>query len=132
MTNLVRRDPFMNLFAWPKWMDEFEEASQQRGLKIRETDKDIVVEAVVAGVAADDVEITIEDGILTIKAEKSKEKKKKDEYQRSTYQYYYTTALSGGEWDKTDAHVEHGVVKVTIPKAEAAKRRRIKVKTKSK
>ena len=48
MVDLVRRDPFRGLFAWPRWLDEWEDTSFQRGLKIHETDKDIVVEAVVA------------------------------------------------------------------------------------
>jgi hypothetical protein len=36
------------------------------------------------------------DGILTIKAEKKEEEKKKGEYRSASYQYY-TTALSGGQ-----------------------------------
>lgn len=130
MTDLVKRDPFRNLFAWPRWMDEFEETSMQRGLKIREDDKNIYLEAVVAGVPSDDVEVDIEDGVVTIKAEKTDEKKNKDDYQSSTYNYYYTCALSGGQWDKAEAEVEHGVLEVTIPKAEAARPRKISVKAK--
>lgn len=132
MTNIVKRDPFRSLFTWPRWMDEFEDAfTTQRGLKIHETDKSIVAEAVVAGVPASDVEVHIEDGVLTIKAEKSLEKDKQNEYRASTYQYYYTAALSGGQWDKADATIEDGVVKVTIQKTEAAKPRKITVKSRS-
>lgn len=137
MTKLTRYDPFRHWFSWPRWMDEWEESSAQRGLKIKETAKNIVAEAVVAGVPANDVKVHIEDGVLTIKAEASQEKKlpsgkagKKGEYQSSSYQYYYTVALSGGAWDKAKADVEDGVVKVTIPKAEAAKPRKIKVTAK--
>lgn len=111
-------------------MDEWEETSQQKGLRIHETDKNIVAKAVVAGVPADKVEVHIEDGVLTIKAESGQEKEKKGEYSATSYQYYYTTALSGGQWDKATADVEDGVVKVTIPKAEAAKPRKITVKSK--
>jgi HSP20 family protein len=134
MGDIVRHDPFRNLFAWPHWLDEFEETfptvTSQRGLRIHETEKDILVEAVVAGVPSDEVEIHIEDGILTIKAEKREEEKKKGEYKSAKYQYYYTCALSGGRWDKAKAEVEHSVVTVTIPKAEAAKPRKIIVKAK--
>lgn len=133
MVDLVRHDPFRSLFAWPHWLDEWESGtSSQRGLKIRETDKNIIVEAVVAGVPANDVEVHIEDGVLTIKAEKSTEEKNKGEYKASSYQYYYTVALSGGQWNKTNADVEDGVVEVKIPKTEAAKPRKITVKAKSK
>ena len=61
MTKLTHWDPFGRWFAMPKWMDEFEESSQQRGLKIQETEKNIVAEAVVAGVPAKDIEVHIED-----------------------------------------------------------------------
>jgi len=128
---ITRYDPFRNLFAFPRWLDEFEE-SHQRGLKVRETDKDILVEAVVAGVPAKDVEIDIEDGVVTIKAEVTEEVKKEDEFKSQSYQYYYTLALSGGQWNKANAEVENGVVKLTIPKTEAARPKKVTVKAKGK
>jgi HSP20 family protein len=111
-------------------MDDFDETTQQRGLKIHETDKDIVVEAVVAGVPAENVDVDIEDGVLTIKAEKKEEEKGKGVYKTSSYQYYYTCALSGGQWDKTNAEVKNGILEIKIPKAEAAKKRKVSVTTK--
>lgn len=132
-TNLTRWDPFRSLVSFPRWMEDFDDSfTTQKGLKIHETDKDIVTEAVVAGVPAKEVEVDIEDGVLTIKAEKSEEEKKKDEYRASSYQYYYTVALSGGQWDKAEAEVEDGVVKVIIPKTEATRPRKISVKAKAK
>lgn len=130
---IVKRDPWRQLFVWPRWLDEFEEPSfSQKGLKIRETDKNIVAEAVVAGVPAKNVEVHIEDGVLTIKAEKREEEEKKGEYKASSYQYYYTAALSGGQWDKAQAEIEDGVVTVNIPKAAAARPRKISVKARGK
>jgi HSP20 family protein len=131
---VIRRDPFRSLFAWPKWGEDFDDVSFQKGLKIHETNNDIVAEAVVAGVPAEDVEVEIEDGVLTIKAETKEEEnlpaqaRKKGEYRSSSYKYYYTCALSGGAWDKASADVKHGVVTITVPKAKAAKPRKIKVK----
>ena len=116
MTDIVKRDPFKSLFAWPRWFDDFDFTSSQRGLKIHEDDKNIIAEAVVAGVPAADVHVHIEDGVLTIKGEKTDEAKSNDEYSSSTYQYYYTAALSGGQWDKSEAEVEDGVLTLTIPK----------------
>lgn len=126
--NIVKYDPFRSILSWPRW-DDFED-SYQKGLKVRETESSIIAEAVVAGVPAGDVEVNIEDGILTIKAEKTEQNKDKDEYK--SYQYYYTCALSGGKWDKADAEVEDGVVKITIPKEEAARPRKVTVKAKAK
>lgn len=127
--HLVRFDPFRSLLD-----DDFAMPSQQRGLKIRETENTIVVEAVVAGVPKKDVEIDIEDGVLTVKAEVNKTSKNKtssyDEVTSSAYQYYYTTALSGGQWDKAEATVDDGIVKIEIPKTESSRPRKITIKTK--
>lgn len=132
MADVVKRDPFRALFSWPRLMDDFDDLSfsNQRGLKVHETEKNIVVEAVVAGVPASDVDVHIDDGVLTIKAEKSEESKKKDSYTSSSFQYYYTCALTGGQWDKADAEVENGVMVVKIPKTQAARPRKISVKSK--
>jgi HSP20 family protein len=133
MTDLTRRDPFQSLLSFPRWVSDLDDMLPgRRGLKINETDKDIVVEAVIAGVPAKDVEVHIEDGVLTIKAQKTLEEDEKNEYRSQSYQYYYTAALSGGQWDKAEAEVEDGIMIITIPKTEAAKPRSITVKTKAK
>ena len=111
----------------PRWIDEIDEdfwpTSSQRGLKVYEDGKNnIKVDAVVAGIPSEAVEVNIEDGVLTIKAENKTE--------NSSYQYYYTTALSGGDWQKAEADIKHGILTVTIPKAEAAKPKKITVKAK--
>lgn len=135
MADLVRRDPFFGRFMMPSWLNDIDEmipATMRRGLKIRETDKDIVIEAVVAGVPAKDVAVHIEDGVVTIKAERTYEEKGDEEYKSSSYQYYYNFVVSGGRWDKAESELEDGVLTVTIPKTEAARPRQVEVKTKAK
>lgn len=129
MSSIIKQDPFRSLFTFPRWVEDFDEPTQ-RGLKIYETEKDIIAEAVVAGVPAKDVEVHIEDGVLTVKAEKTEEEEQKGEHRSLSYQYYYTAALAGGQWDKADAEIEHGVVKVTIPKQEATRPQKIAVREK--
>jgi HSP20 family protein len=127
--SITKYDPIRSFFAFPSWMEDADNSS--RGLKVRETDKDIIATAVIAGVKPDEVDINVEDGVLTIKAQSKEEEKEKDSYKSSSFQYYYTVALSGGQWDKAEAEVEHGIVTITIPKAEAAKPRKIEVKAKN-
>lgn len=122
---LIKFDPFRSILD-----DTFSMPSVQKGLKIHETDKSIVVEAVVAGIPKENVEIEIEDGVITIKAETKEESETKGGYKSSSYQYYYTTALSGGQWDKAEAEVNNGVVTIDIPKAESARPRKIAIKSK--
>jgi HSP20 family protein len=131
MTGITRFDPFRTYLTFPKWFDDFDEQSP-KGLKIRETDKSLIAEAVIAGVPAKEVEVEIEDGILTIKAEKTEKKETKNEYKSSNYQYYYTCALTGGIWNKADAEIKDGIVKVTIPKTEVIRPKKIIVKEKGK
>jgi HSP20 family protein len=123
--------PFFRAHRWPRWFEDWD-WSEQKGLKIRETKENIVAEAVVAGVPAKEVEVNIEDGVLTIKAEREEEKKEKKVSRYQAYQYYYTAALSGGQWDKAKAEIEDGVVTVTIPKAKAARPQKVKVTAKAK
>jgi HSP20 family protein len=120
------------LLNWPHDLADYYNVNSARGLKIHETEKDIVVEAVVAGVPADNVDVNIEDGVLTIKAEAKEEKKEEGEESILRYSYYYTTALSGGKWNKASAEIEHGIVKIMIPKAEEAQPQKITVKAKGK
>lgn len=127
MNQLTVRDPFRSLFSFPRFMDDFDDFSSQRGLKVHETQNDIVAEAVVAGVAARDVEVNIEDGVMTIKAEKKDEQKTEEMTSTTSYKYYYSIALSGGQWNKAAANVKNGVVTVKIPKSEAAKPQKVKV-----
>lgn len=108
-------------------MEEFDDFTSQRGLRIHETDSDIIAEAVVAGISKDDIDVNIEDGVLTIKAESKKSESKQGEERSSYYQYYYTAALSGGKWDKATAKIKDGVVKVVIPKADEVKPRKLQV-----
>jgi HSP20 family protein len=122
---LVRFDPFKSLLE-----DDIWNSSSQNGLKIHETDTSIVVQAVVAGIPSENVEANIEDGVLTIKAETKDEEKTKNEYKSSSYRYYYTTALSGGDWQKAEADVKHGILTVTIPKAESSKPKKLNIKSK--
>ena len=132
MTNLIKHDPIRSLFAWPRWINDWEEefpkVMTSRGLRIHEDEKNIYLNAVVAGVPAENVQVDIEDGVITIKAEKKKE----GEYETSSYNYYYTCALSGGQWDKANAEVNNGVLELAIPKTEAARPRKITVKAKAK
>lgn len=108
------------------------------GIDIYETDDSVIVEAQVPGIKEDAVEVTIEGNVLTISAKKEEseeEKEKKKTVYKSTRQYsfnYSTSLPRMVEGDKAEAEVENGVVKVTVPKIEEEKPKKIEVKKKSK
>ncbi len=125
---------------WPSILDEdfFEwpSISEEKGLNIYETDNEVVVEASVPGIPEDDVVVTVEGNVLTISAdykETEEEKDKKKAVYKSTRQmsFSYSTSLPRAvDSTKAEAEVENGVVKVTIPKTEETKPKKIEVKKK--
>ena len=105
-----------------------------QGLTVYETDDDVVVEANVAGVPEDKVDISVEGGTVTIKAEyeenEEQKKRKKVVYRQARRaKYLYTTSLPCPvKADQADAKVENGVLVLTLPKEEEAKPKKITVK----
>ena len=100
---------------------------------IKEDDKAFTLLADIPGVDPDDIEVTMDKGVLTIRGERQSEKKTEEEnYKRVERQYgvFYRrfTLPDSADADGIDAHSEHGVLKITIPKQEVAQSRRISVK----
>jgi len=95
-------------------------------VNVSESDKDIQVSAELPGMDEKDVEVTLADGVLTIKGEKKLDKEDKDkEYYRmeSSYGLFCRNIQlpSGIDTDKVDATFSKGVLTITIPKTEEAK-----------
>lgn len=100
---------------------------------IKEDDKAFTLLADIPGVDPDDIEVTMDKGVLTVKGERQSEKKTEEEnYKRVERQYgvFYRrfTLPDSADADGIDAQSEHGVLKITIPKQEVAQSRRISVK----
>jgi HSP20 family protein len=97
-------------------------------------DKNTVkIVAEVPGVRPGDVKISLENNLLTIRGEKKQQAEEKNErvhrYERDYGVFERSFALpSTVEPDKISANYEHGILTVTIPKAERAKPREIPVK----
>lgn len=108
---------------------------EHSGINVYEKDGKVYVEAPVPGVKPENVEVEFEEGVLRIHAkeeESEEEKQKKGWYKEERVsEFSYTTTLPRPvESDKISAKVEHGVVVVEAPIAEAAKPKRIQVQTK--
>ena len=99
---------------------------------VAETDEDIVVTAELPGVKQEEVDITIADGVLTLKGEKNEEKEVKEKnYHRIERTYgSFQRSISlptGTEAGKAKATYKDGILCVTIPKVEEAKPKQIKI-----
>jgi len=100
---------------------------------IFETDYEITLLADMPGVAADDVSIDLRDGVLTLSGdvkpwENSEESDVLVEFEIGKY-YRQFTLSDVIDQNKIEANIEDGVIRLTLPKAEKAVPRRIKVST---
>jgi HSP20 family protein len=100
-----------------------------------ETKDNFIVKAELPGLEAKDVDVSISGDVLTIKGEKKKEEEEKDEHHHSVERYYGSFQRSfrlpsNVKSDKVDATFDKGILKVTLPKVEEAKKKKIEVKVK--
>ena len=99
---------------------------------VAETAEEIVVQTELPGMEIKDIDITLTDGLLSIKGEKKKEKVDKQEHYRRVERVYGSFSRSFSlpaevRADGIDAKYRDGVLTVTLPKAEEAKPKRIEV-----
>jgi HSP20 family protein len=100
---------------------------------MREEKDEIVVKADLPGLDDKDIQVTVQDGTLTIRGERKEEKEEKGE------EYYYAERAYGAfvrslplpagvEADKVKATFKKGVLEVHLPKAREARGHTIEVK----
>lgn len=101
---------------------------------IKEEEDRFVIYADLPGVDPDDIEITMEQGVLTLKGERSEETKEEREgYKRvervngSFYRRFSLPDIADAE--RIEAKGKNGVLEITLPKQEKAKPKRITVKS---
>jgi HSP20 family protein len=102
-------------------------------LDVAETKNEIVVKAEVPGMDPKDIDISLSDGVLTIKGEKKQDREEKEEDYHLIERSYGTFTRSvqlpkGVQGNKVSASYKDGVLKVTLPKSEEAKKKEVKIK----
>jgi HSP20 family protein len=117
--------------GWPE-RRSLMEGEWAPSLDIAETDAEVVVTVELPGVKQEDVEVTITNDVLTLKGEKKEEKEiKKENYhrvERSHGSFHRSVSLpTGVQGEKAKASYKDGVLKVAVPKVEAAKPKQIKI-----
>ncbi len=91
------------------------------------------VECDLPGIDQKDIDISLASGVLTIKGEKKVESKseKAKVYKKETWEGSFQRTVSlptDVDADKVEASFKDGVLKITLPKREEAKARRIELK----
>ena len=100
---------------------------------ISETKDNFVVKAELPGLEAKNVNVSISGDVLTIKGEKKTKEEEKDEHYHCIERYSgsFQRAFqlpSGVKANKIEASFDKGVLKVTLPKVEEAKKKEIDIK----
>ena len=146
MTSLIRWDPFPEFASMRRTMDrlfdDFMTPRLWRGdgeptfpLDLYETEDSVVVRAALPGVGIDDVDISVTDDALIIKGQVTQEGKVEREnyYRRELRHGAFARTIplpSGIDHDKAEATFENGVLTISLPKAEEARPKVIKVRAK--
>jgi HSP20 family protein len=105
-------------------------------LEVGETDNEVRITAEVPGMNEKDVELLMEDGVLTIRGEKKSEAEDKDRGYSERYYGRFERRIalpSGIDEQAAKADFRDGVLTVTLPKsAEAERGRRIPINAETK
>jgi HSP20 family protein len=145
MATLTRWDPFREMSAMRNLMDRFWEenrlgasgwgegdANYGLALDVAEDSDSYLIKASIPGVNPEDVEITIQNNVLTIRGEVNQEQEKQNERyhvrERRTGSFMRSIMLpSAVDREKVEATCEHGVLTLRLPKSDENKPRRISI-----
>ncbi len=99
---------------------------------IHEDQSNVYIEAELPGFKKDDVNLTLEQGVLTIAAERRDDENKSGQRHLGERRFHRVqrsfTLPSSVDESKVDAKLENGVLYLTLSKREEVKPRRIEVK----
>jgi HSP20 family protein len=117
----------------------FEDAFTRDGMSwtpavdIKETESDLRVELELPGLKPEDVEITAENGVLTIRGEKRSERKEDEQSRYHVVERTYGSFMrtfqlpQGVDEDQIAAEFDNGILSLRIPKAALPQPRRIQI-----
>ncbi|MFW6158704.1 MAG: Hsp20/alpha crystallin family protein [Planctomycetota bacterium] len=98
---------------------------------VEETDGEIRVEAELPGFKRDEIEVTVDDDLLTISAERKTEEPKGKKHlseRRFTHVERSFRLPASVDQSQADARLQDGVLHLTLPKSGEAKPKRIELK----
>ena len=124
---------FHNFFDRDLLETSYRHSSWEPAVDISETAEDFRVNADLPGLSKDDVKISYEDGVLTIKGEKKQESETKEKnyhrVERSYGMFERSFRLpSRIEVNGIEAKFKDGVLNLRLPKAEDARPKEIPIK----
>jgi HSP20 family protein len=139
MKGLIRYTRPNNLFEWDGLLDNFFTDTpvwntRTPAVDVRETEDEYLMEAELPGLTEKNIELNVEDNILTLSSKKEESREeKKDGYlirERRNHEFARTFVLpKDADREKIKGEFKNGLLVVTIPKKPEAKPRKIDVKS---
>ncbi len=119
--------------GWPVYREGFEDWNIL--VDIIQKPESILVKASLPGVEADAIDLSIEDNVLTLKAERKAEPEDKDYryllQERPAGSFYRAIRLPDTvDTNKIQSSYENGVLSIELPKLEDRKKKQIKIQVK--
>ena len=108
------------------------EEEGQLTVDVYQTDDDIVIKSTIAGVTADDLDISITNDMVTIKGNRSSDEKIKqsDYYYRELYWGAFSRSIILPEEidaDNAKASMKNGVLTIRLPKLAKSRIKKVKI-----
>ena len=138
---LVRWDPFQELASWSNRLNrslnegrtEDSFGAWAPAVDIFEKDHNLVIRAELPGVSKEDIDIGIENGVLTLKGERKRESEVEEgnAYRLERVYGAFTRSFSlptTVDPSKIQAVYKDGVLEVTVPKLDAAKPKKVQIR----
>jgi len=125
--------PTENSFGAPADTDTAESNEGQLTIDVYQTENDVVIKSTIAGVKPEDLDVAINNDMVTIKGERSSEEEISEE------NYYYQECYWGGFSrsvvlpvdvisEKAEASLKNGILTIRLPKASSNKAKKIQVR----
>lgn len=108
-------------FGAPAVGNSFGRALDWPSVEVNETDKEIRVNAELPGLSEKDVEVVVDDGVLTLRGERKSETEDKDRGYSERYYGRFERRIGlprGLERDKARATFKDGVLNIALPKSQ--------------
>jgi len=105
----------------------------QLTIDVYQTDNDIVVKSTIAGVKPEDLDVSINNDMVTIRGERKNEEKVESEnyyYQECYWGAFSRSVILPVEViaDKAEAAMKNGILTIRLPKADTTKSKKIQVR----
>jgi HSP20 family protein len=134
-TQITFNSPFReNNNMEEKTLSSVEDNEGQLTIDVYQTDNDIVIKSTIAGVKPEDIDVTINNDMVTIHGERRNEEEVSEE------NFYYQECYWGGFSrsvilpvdvisEKAEASMKNGILTIRLPKADSNKTKRIQVRS---